>query len=51
MEVSITATDSLIRDVIGESIPPKAVYLIVKHLIDCLQENAEEKNKYLFAFH
>lgn len=47
----VLATDSLIRDVIGESIPPKAVYLIVKHLVNCLQGNVEVKNKYLFAFH
>ncbi len=45
------ATDSLIRDVIGESIPPKAIYLIVKHLVDCLRETVEVKNNYLFAFH
>lgn len=51
IEDRITATDSLIRDVIGESIPPKAVYLIVKHLIDCLQKKTDVKNKYMFAFH
>jgi DNA (cytosine-5)-methyltransferase 1 len=47
----IQANDSLIRDVIGESIPPKAIYLIVKHLTECLRESVEVKNNYLFAFH
>lgn len=47
----IQASDSLIRDVIGESIPPKAIYLIVKHLVDCLKSKVEVKNNYLFAFH
>lgn len=47
----VKANESLIRDVIGESIPPKAIYLIVKHLTECLSQSVEVKNNYLFAFH
>lgn len=32
--------DTSIREVIGESIPPKAIYLIVQHLLKCLKKEA-----------
>lgn len=34
------AKDTSIRDVIGESIPPKAIYLIIQHLLQCLKKEA-----------
>lgn len=34
------AKDTSIREVIGESIPPKAIYLIVQHLLQCLKKEA-----------
>lgn len=32
------AKDSTVREVIGESIPPKAIYIIVQHLLGCLRK-------------
>ena len=32
------ARDSTIREVIGESIPPKAIFVIVQHLLGCLRK-------------
>ena len=32
------ARDSTVREVIGESIPPKAIYVIVQHLLGCLRQ-------------
>lgn len=32
------ARDTSIREVIGESIPPKAIYLIIQHLLRCLEQ-------------
>lgn len=34
------AKDTSIREVIGESIPPKAIYLIIQHLLQCLDKKA-----------
>src|SRR3989344_650595 len=34
------AKDTSIREVIGESIPPKAIYLIIQHLLQCLKKEA-----------
>lgn len=34
------AKDTTIREVIGESIPPKAIYVIVQHLLSCLRNEA-----------
>lgn len=32
------ARDTTVREVIGESIPPKAIYVIVQHLLGCLRK-------------
>lgn len=34
------ARDTSIREVIGESIPPKAIYLIIQHLLQCMKKEA-----------
>lgn len=34
------ARDSAVREVIGESIPPKAIYVIVQHLLGCLRQES-----------
>jgi len=37
-EPGIVAKDTLITEVIGESIPPLGIFLLVNHLINCMQE-------------
>lgn len=34
------AKDTVVREVIGESIPPKAIHVIVQHLLSCLRDEA-----------
>ena len=45
------ASDTLIREVIGESIPPKAISIFVRHLMECMTGDLTANKQYLFAYH